>query len=92
MSPLTERQREILAFIDSQNPPPTIRDVAAHFNFRSHTTAAQHIRALRTKGYLAAADGVSRGLKSAYASRGDSLLARIPIFGSIPAGSAIDSL
>jgi repressor LexA len=32
--------------------PPTLREIAHHFKFRSATAASDHLRALRRKGYL----------------------------------------
>ena len=52
---LTQRQQEILDFVrefSNQNQmPPTLNEIAEHFNIRS-SSAAYHLEALRTKGRL----------------------------------------
>ena len=86
---LTERQREILAFIESQDPPPTAREVQAHFGFKTPGTVAQYIEILRAKGYLSAATGKSRNLKGVGSFKEiRNPLVHIPLYGSIPAGFA----
>jgi repressor LexA len=56
MQSLTERQEEVLQFIavfqEECGVPPTLREIAHHFKFRSPTAASDHLRALRRKGYL----------------------------------------
>lgn len=86
--PLTERQQEILAFIEAQAMPPTAREVAAHFGL-STGTVSQHLEALRAKGALASGDGKARGLRAAGGFREkQGALVHIPLYGSIPAGFA----
>lgn len=97
---LTERQREVLAFIiehqQSNGAPPSQREVARQFGFRSTTAVADHLRALRRKGYLDHRPHQARSLRvlsqphvrnSAETQR---LIVDIPVFGSIPAGFADD--
>lgn len=56
MQLLTPRQSEVLQFIavfqEECGAPPTLREIAHHFKFRSPTAASDHLRALRRKGYL----------------------------------------
>ena len=56
MECLTARQQQILAFIQAsqieRGVVPTLREIARQFGFRSMTAAADHVRALRRKGYL----------------------------------------
>ena len=52
---LTQKQQAVLHFIAAEaevGAPPTLREIAAHFGFRSKTAAADHVRALRQKGFL----------------------------------------
>jgi repressor LexA len=93
MDELTQRQKEILDFLRThereQGTVPSLRDVARCFGFRSMTAAADHIRALRRKGYLAHQPRRARSHR--VISPLDSLrrpLVEIPFFGSIPAGRA----
>jgi repressor LexA len=85
---LTERQREILAYIEAQDPPPTVREIASHFQ-NSIGTIAQHLRSLRQRGFLAPGEHQARGLKPANSFREhQSPVAHIPLYGTIPAGIA----
>ena len=56
MNALTERQQQILGFIqgkqDSEGLAPTLREIAAHFRFSSPNAALAHVQALRGKGFL----------------------------------------
>ena len=83
MRELSPRQATILEFIESLQRagavPPTLREIADHFGFRSVTAAANPVRALRHKGFLVDGDGRRRTLRAARPLG-------IPIFGSIPAG------
>ena len=53
---LTERQKEILAYVRSyarkQNNWPSFRDIQAHFGFRSLNAVMGHLRALERKGAI----------------------------------------
>ena len=95
MRELTQRQREILEFIgdcqQAEGVTPSVRDIAAHFGFRSMTSGLDHIRALRRKGYLGGEPGRARSLRvkspwQAWRRR----VVDIPIYGVIPAGFARD--
>jgi len=55
LEPLTDRQQEILAFIEEgieNDLPPTNGEIAAAFGFASRNAAYQHVKQLRKKGYL----------------------------------------
>ncbi|MCL6621659.1 MAG: transcriptional repressor LexA [Syntrophobacterales bacterium] len=87
MKPLTERQRQVLAFVEefrrTRGYPPTVREVAAHFGIQPRA-AADHLEALKRKGYLHREPGRSRGLT--LAGRGEGDLVDVPILGRIAAG------
>jgi len=89
MPTLTEKQQEVLDFIAAETQagaPPTLREIAAHFGFRSKTAAADHVRALRQKGFLSRdSDRKARALQLSSMGRRRARL-DIPIFGAIPAG------
>lgn len=97
MHALTGRQQQVLEFIQdrqhAEGIAPSLRDIAAHFGFRSMTSAMDHIRALRKKGVLAGAPaGRPRRarflpLLSPFQSLRHHVV-DIPIFGAIPAGLA----
>jgi len=97
MQALTERQQEILEFIrahqEQEGGAPSLREIAAHFQFRSMTAAADHVRALRRKGALAGEARRARALRVVSPfHRLRRRVAEIPRFGSIPAGFAGDRL
>lgn len=64
---LTERQEQVLAFIqetiDTLGYPPTIREIGEHLGIRSTNGVADHLKALKKKGYLTQEDMKSRTLK-----------------------------
>jgi repressor LexA len=93
MQPLTEKQEQILKFIETArqrgNPVPSVRDVAAHFGFKSHKAATDHLNALKRKGYLRSEAGKARSMMPVSPlERFRKQIVDIPIFGSIPAGFA----
>ena len=91
MSELTNRQRQVVEFIqrtqEQSEVIPTVREIAAHFGFRSTNAVRQHLRLIEQKGFLEASDGKARALR--LISPLQPLRRRvfdIPVFGSIPAG------
>ena len=66
MDELTEKQGEVLAYIRDEtqrrNRPPTVREIARHFGFKSPKAATDHLAALIRKGYLERTPGTARGL------------------------------
>src|ERR1017187_11002242 len=90
---LTKRQQQILDFIELQRKAtgqtPSLREIARRFSFRSVTGAANHIRALMSKGALKHSPGRARSWQ--IVTPLDKLrrqVVDIPLFGSIPAGFA----
>lgn len=64
MTPLTDRQAEILGWIRDQldsGKPPTFRDIAGHFGFTPNATTS-HLKALESKGWIRRS-GKSRGIE-----------------------------
>ncbi|NUU67046.1 LexA family transcriptional regulator [Enterobacteriaceae bacterium BIT-l23] len=63
---LTDRQRQVLEFIDQYTArhgmPPTNSEIAAGMGFRSANAAAEHLKALERKGAISLRPGVSRGI------------------------------
>jgi len=99
MNTLTQRQQQILGFIqgkqDSEGLTPTLREIAAHFRFRSPNAALAHVQALRHKGYLRSLAGRARTLQvvapNAPKNRFRPRVVSVPIYGSIPAGLPQDT-
>jgi repressor LexA len=87
MKPLTERQRLVLAFVEDfchrQGYPPTVREVAGAFGIQPRA-GADHLAALKRKGYLHREPGRSRGL--ALFPRAPGAVVEVPILGRIAAG------
>jgi repressor LexA len=66
-----------------------LREIAAHFGFSSSRAAADHLDALKRKGYLEAVPGKARALRVlSPLSNLRKPVVDIPILGSIPAGFA----
>jgi repressor LexA len=90
MKPLTDRQQTVLAFVEEfcsrQGYPPTVREVAAAFGIQPRA-AADHLTALKRKGYLHREPGVSRGLSLAMRSVGP--VVEVPVLGRIAAGQPL---
>jgi repressor LexA len=67
MKELTERQRQILDFIQHRQNfeklTPTLREIASHFRFNSPNAALAHVQALRAKGALKHLPGRARSLR-----------------------------
>jgi repressor LexA len=88
---LTERQREVLAFVQAtqqrQGFSPSHREIARHFGFRSVKAAADHLQALRRKGVLASSPRQARSLVVVSPlQRLRRPVVDVPRYGSIPAG------
>src|SRR6478736_1921764 len=96
MKALTERQQQILRFIqgkqDAEGLAPTLREIAAHFRFRSPNAALAHVRALQAKRVLKNLPGRARSLQLTDPRAPRRLpVVSVPIYGSIPAGLPKDA-
>ena len=95
MLQLTRRQQQVFAFVQSViqagRPPPTLREIAAHFGFSSTRAAADHLAVLKRKGCLDNEPRRARSLRVVSPLQDlRKRVADIPLFGSIPAGFATD--
>lgn len=93
MPDLTQRQQQILDYLAATQHErgvfPSLREIAAHFRFRSMNAATDHVRALRRKGVLESEPRRARALRLVsplHALRKP--IANIPVYGLIPAGFA----
>ena len=91
---LTEKQRQILEYIEQQilqkGHSPTFREIGKRFGITSTNGVRTHLTALIKKGYIKKENYISRGLelvKSVAANIG-----RVPLVGSVPAGQPIDAI
>lgn len=94
MENLTEKQAAVLRFlVDRQSEsdcPPTVREIAAHFGFRSPKAASDHLAALERKGFIDRARGLARGLRIlSNPFAGVEQDEGIPIVGDVAAGLPI---
>ncbi|MFO8006828.1 MAG: transcriptional repressor LexA [Candidatus Brocadiia bacterium] len=86
---LTDRQREVFDFICSvmreETRPPTVREIADHFGFRSPKAATDHLDALERKGYIRRRNRKARNIEI----REELSPQGIPLVGRIAAGAPI---
>jgi repressor LexA len=86
---LTERQRSILEFIQTEQREkgitPSTREIQAHFGFASQTSVMQYLATLERKGFL---DRHARKARALITPVQKVRITDIPIYGQIPAGMA----
>ncbi|MFC1668584.1 transcriptional repressor LexA [Chlamydiota bacterium] len=89
MASLTYRQNQIVEFIKDfhmhYSRPPTYREIAQKFRFKSVNAVTDHLKALEQKGYIRRHKNISRGIELTfnYAS------SKIPLLGRITAGTPL---
>jgi repressor LexA len=94
MKELTQRQKEVLAFISSfiarHKYPPTIRELAEHFSM-SVKGAYDHVNALKKKGKVRQGNKRSRTMEIIQPETEtiDEEFVKIPILGTVAAGRPI---
>ncbi len=99
---LTERQEEILSFIQQflqeNGYPPTLREIGKRFDISSTFGVKRHLDALTKKGYLNISSNASRGISITKDEFNQSIamniietndVSKIPIVGRVAAGSPI---
>ena len=98
MKELTDRQRQILEFIErkqnSERLTPTLREIAMHFRFSSPNAALAHVQALLAKGFLKNLPGRARSLQVVDFTAPNQTrpkIVSVPIYGTIPAGRPEDA-
>ena len=82
---ITPKQKKVLRFIQNkisrENRPPTIREIASWFGFKSTGTVRDYLNILAKKGYLKLTPKKSRAIELV-----KGLAFRIPVLGQITAG------
>ena len=82
---LTPKQKNVLKFIydsiKNNNLPPTIREIAAEFRFKSTGTVRDYLKALVNKGFIKISANKSRAIELVREA-----LFSIPILGQVQAG------
>ncbi len=95
MTYLTERQRDVLEFIERQieaaGVAPTLQEIADAFGFRSTASAQKHVAHLQRKGFLERRKHQKRGLVLAPNQSGNTA-SSLPLYGVIAAGSPVESI
>lgn len=93
---LTKRQFQVLEFVretrSGEGYSPTVREIADHFGFASHTSAEKHLVALEKKGFIRRRPGLARAIELiGYEARDDAADGRagIPVIGRVTAGEPI---
>jgi repressor LexA len=94
MEPLTDRQAQILTYLQEQitkhGLPPTRADIADRFGFRSRASAEDQLRVLQRKGYIELVADSPRGIRLTDPARSVVLLQHeLPLIGAIAAGTPI---
>ncbi len=99
MKPLTQKQQEILDYlvecVRENNYVPTLREIAAHFEFRSVNAVNDHLNALEKKGVLSRRANSSRGIEIASEYLNEMSIepsAGVPIVGRVAAGTPIAAI
>ena len=91
---LTDRQRAILEFIESEvrehGRAPTLREIGRKFGIRSTNGVRTHLAALIRKGYLKRQGYLSRGIELTRDITREA--GTLPLVGSVPAGKPIDAV
>jgi repressor LexA len=86
---LTERQRNVLEFIQSEQREkgvtPSTREIQSHFGLASQTSVMQYLAVLERKGFI---DRHARKARALITPVQKVRITDIPIYGQIPAGMA----
>lgn len=89
MEELTQKQEKMFSFIKGhvwkKGYPPSIREMVAHFKFKSLNAAAKYLTILERKGYIKRNVGQSRAIELVGEAFRQSRL--VPVVGRIQAGA-----
>lgn len=93
---LTQRQKQILEFIESflaeHGVAPTLREICERFGYSSYGTVHKHLKLLQQKGYLRRHWNQKRGLELAGEEGEGSARVELPFLGLIAAGRPIEAM
>lgn len=98
MTDLTERQRQVLEFIDAEvrdrGYPPSVREIGEAIGLSSSSTVHAHLAALQDKGFLKRDPTKPRAMELVYDSTSGSAIERrpvrhIPLVGQVAAGTSV---
>ncbi|HEY8217175.1 MAG TPA: transcriptional repressor LexA, partial [Acidimicrobiia bacterium] len=98
MTELTERQRQVLEFIDAQvrerGYPPSVREIGEAVGLSSSSTVHAHLAALQDKGFLRRDPTKPRAMELVYESGSGAAIERrpvrhVPLVGDVAAGTDV---
>ena len=99
MSQLTPKQQQIydyiISFAAQHGYPPSVREIGEHVGLKSPSTVHFHLKGLEEKGLISKAEGKTRAITicgpgaSAMPEEEDGQADRVPVVGSVAAGSPI---
>ncbi len=94
MTYLTERQRDILAFIrkhqQEHGVAPTHKEICEAFGFSSYGTVYKHLSLLEKKGLIRRDWNQKRGVELVEEERDELRVRELPLFGNIAAGLPLE--
>lgn len=98
MTDLTDRQRQVLEFIDAElrrrGYPPSVREIGEAVGLSSSSTVHAHLAALQDKGYLTRDPTKPRALEVHFESGSGAAVERrparhVPLVGDVAAGTGV---
>jgi repressor LexA len=98
MTELTDRQRQVLEFIDGEvrrrGYPPSVREIGEAVGLSSSSTVHAHLAALQDKGYLKRDPTKPRAMELVYEAESGNAIERrpvrhIPLVGDVAAGTGV---
>ena len=98
MSELTQRQRQVLEFIDLQvrerGYPPSVREIGEAVGLSSSSTVHAHLAALQEKGFLRRDPTKPRAIEVCFEAGSESVVERrptryVPLVGDVAAGTGV---
>lgn len=99
MKELTDEQQKVFGFIlkckREDGAPPTVREIAEEFGYKSPNNASQHLRLIESKGYIRRTPGRSRGIEILIDTPEEATPDKrlyVPLVGEIAAGSPITAI
>jgi repressor LexA len=98
MTELTERQRQVLEFIDAEvrrrGYPPSVREIGEAVGLSSSSTVHAHLAALQEKGYLRRDPTKPRAIEVCFEPGSGAVVERrpvrhVPLVGDVAAGTGV---
>src|SRR5687767_15985041 len=98
MTELTDRQRQILEFIDAEvrgrGYPPSVREIGEAVGLSSSSTVHAHLAALQDKGYLNRDPTKPRAIEVRFHPDSGAVVERrpvrhVPLLGDVAAGTGV---